>query len=169
MLQGFPYAFCSFRLARMGRTVNAFFIGVSECLHVFGNVESRFIRITLVLDPYGRGARFTILGGIGVHAGAARQQVEALAERIGGLLVTTVKAKDLFRGNPWDLGILGSSSHSAARSLIETADCVISFGAAMNSLTMSSGIALNLSEMSPSTTSSPPSCASSHDRRTSVR
>lgn len=83
-----------------------------------------------------------IVGGIGVHRGGAREAVEALADRIGALLITTVKAKDLFRGNPYDLGILGSSSHSLARRYIEQADVVIAIGGALNSLTMSSGIAL---------------------------
>jgi thiamine pyrophosphate-dependent acetolactate synthase large subunit-like protein len=103
---------------------------------------ARAASITSAVELLSRAKRPIILGGIGVHSGGARARVEALADRIGALLVTTVKAKDLFRGNPWDLGILGSSSHSAARSLIETADCVLAFGAAMNSLTMSSGIAL---------------------------
>jgi thiamine pyrophosphate-dependent acetolactate synthase large subunit-like protein len=83
-----------------------------------------------------------ILGGIGVHRGGARAAVDALADRIGALCVSTVKAKDLFRGSPWDIGILGSSSHSLARRCIEQADVVIAVGGALNSLTMSSGIAL---------------------------
>ncbi|MCY7307604.1 MAG: thiamine pyrophosphate-dependent enzyme [Rhodoferax sp.] len=71
-----------------------------------------------------------------------RAAIEALAERTGALLVNALKAKDLFRGNPYDVGILGSSSHSVARRYIEQADCVIAIGVALNSLTMSSGIAL---------------------------
>lgn len=83
-----------------------------------------------------------VVGGIGVHRGGAREAVDALAEKIGALCVTTIKAKDLFLGSPWDIGILGSSSHSLARRHIEQADCVIAIGCALNSLTMSSGIAL---------------------------
>lgn len=83
-----------------------------------------------------------IIGGIGVHRSGAREAVDALAEKTGALCVTTVKAKDLFRGSPWNLGIIGSSSHSLARRHIEQADCVIAIGAALNSLTMSSGTAL---------------------------
>ena len=83
-----------------------------------------------------------IVGGVGAHRAGARQVIEALAEKLGALLVTTLKAKDLFRGNPYDLGILGSSSSSAARSLVEQADCVLAFGAGLNVLTMTSGTAL---------------------------
>ncbi len=83
-----------------------------------------------------------IVAGVGAHRGGARAAIEALAERTGALLVNALKAKDMFRGNPYDLGILGSSSHSVARRYIEQADCVIAIGVALNSLTMSSGIAL---------------------------
>lgn len=83
-----------------------------------------------------------IVAGVGVHRGGARAAVEALAEKTGALLVNALKAKDLFRGNPYDMGILGSSSTSLARRYIEQADCVLAIGVALNSLTMSSGIAL---------------------------
>ena len=83
-----------------------------------------------------------IVAGVGAHRGGARAAIEALAEKTGALLVNALKAKDMFRGHPYDLGILGSSSHSLARRTIEQADCVLAIGVALNSLTMSSGIAL---------------------------
>jgi thiamine pyrophosphate-dependent acetolactate synthase large subunit-like protein len=86
--------------------------------------------------------RLLIVAGVGAHRGNARAAIEALAERTGALLVNALKAKDLFRGNPYDLGILGSSSTSLARRYIEQADCVLAIGVALNSLTMSSGTAL---------------------------
>lgn len=83
-----------------------------------------------------------IVAGVGAHRGGAREAIEALADKTGALLVNALKAKDLFRGNPYDMGILGSSSTSLARRYIEQADCVLAIGVALNSLTMSSGIAL---------------------------
>ena len=83
-----------------------------------------------------------IVAGVGAHRGGARAAIEALAEKTGALLVNALKAKDMFRGHPYDLGILGSSSHSLARRTIEQADCVLAIGVALKSLTMSSGIAL---------------------------
>jgi len=83
-----------------------------------------------------------IVAGVGAHRAGARAAIEALAEKTGALLVNALKAKDLFRGSPYDMGILGSSSTSVARRYIEQADCVIAIGVALNSLTMSSGIAL---------------------------
>ena len=83
-----------------------------------------------------------ILAGAGAWRAGAREAIEQLADKTGALLVNALKAKDMFRGSPYDLGILGSSSHSLARRHIEQADCVLAIGVALNSLTMSSGIAL---------------------------
>jgi thiamine pyrophosphate-dependent acetolactate synthase large subunit-like protein len=80
-----------------------------------------------------------IVGGLGAHRAGARKAIEELAERIGGLLVTTARGKDLFRGNPRNLGIIGSFSHSIARRMADQADCVIAFGAGLNFLTTSFG------------------------------
>ncbi|MBU3737895.1 MAG: thiamine pyrophosphate-binding protein [Rhodoferax sp.] len=83
-----------------------------------------------------------IVAGVGAYRAGARPAIEALAEKTGALLINALKAKDLFAGHPYDLGILGSSSHSVARQLVEQADAVIAIGVALNSLTMSSGSAL---------------------------
>jgi thiamine pyrophosphate-dependent acetolactate synthase large subunit-like protein len=83
-----------------------------------------------------------ILAGLGAHRAGARKSVEMLAEKIGALLVTTARGKDLFRGNPYSLGIIGSFSHSIARRMAEQADCVLVFGAGLNFLTTSFGTSL---------------------------
>jgi acetolactate synthase-1/2/3 large subunit len=83
-----------------------------------------------------------IVAGMGAHRAGARQAIEALAERIGALLVTTARGKDLFRGNARNLGIIGSFSHSIARRMADQADCVLVFGAGLNFLTTSFGTSL---------------------------
>ena len=60
----------------------------------------------------------------------------------GAALATTLKAKDLFRGHPFDVGIIGSFSHSAGRRLMDEADCIVVFGASLNQRTTSAGAAL---------------------------
>jgi thiamine pyrophosphate-dependent acetolactate synthase large subunit-like protein len=90
-----------------------------------------------------RGARRpVIVAGRGAHLAGAKEAIEALAERIGALLITTAKGKDMFRGHPFNLGILGSFSHSMARRMVDQADCAIVFGAGLNFLTMSFGQSL---------------------------
>ncbi|MER2534464.1 MAG: thiamine pyrophosphate-binding protein [Rhizobiaceae bacterium] len=83
-----------------------------------------------------------IIGGVGVHRAGARGAVEALGEKLSAVMATTLKGKDLFRGNPFDIGIVGSSSTSVGRQLMEQADCVLAFGAGLNFLTTNSGTAL---------------------------
>jgi acetolactate synthase-1/2/3 large subunit len=83
-----------------------------------------------------------IVAGRGAHLAGAKEAIEALAERTGALLITTAKGKDMFRGHPFNLGILGSFSHSMARRLVDQADCAVVFGAGLNFLTMSFGAAL---------------------------
>jgi thiamine pyrophosphate-dependent acetolactate synthase large subunit-like protein len=83
-----------------------------------------------------------IVAGLGAHSAGAKAALEQLADRIGALLVTSARGKDLFRGHPCNLGIVGSFSHSAARRMIAEADCVLVFGAGLNLLTMSFGHSL---------------------------
>src|SRR6185369_6891388 len=83
-----------------------------------------------------------ILAGLGAHRAGAKAALEQLAERTGALLATSARGKDMFRGHPCNLGIVGSFSHSAARRLIAEADCVLAFGASLNLLTMSFGHSL---------------------------
>ncbi len=83
-----------------------------------------------------------ILAGLGAHRAGAKAALEQLAERTGALLATSARGKDMFRGHPCNLGIIGSFSHSAARRLVAEADCVLAFGASLNLLTMSFGHSL---------------------------
>jgi thiamine pyrophosphate-dependent acetolactate synthase large subunit-like protein len=83
-----------------------------------------------------------VVAGQGAHRAGAKAALEQLADRIGALLVTSARGKDLFRGHPCNLGIVGSFSHSAARRMIAEADCVLAFGAGLNLLTMSFGHSL---------------------------
>jgi thiamine pyrophosphate-dependent acetolactate synthase large subunit-like protein len=83
-----------------------------------------------------------IVAGLGAFRAGARAAIEQLADRIGALMVTTARGKDLFRGNPRSLGIIGSFSHSIARRMADQADCILVFGAGLNFLTTSFGAAV---------------------------
>jgi thiamine pyrophosphate-dependent acetolactate synthase large subunit-like protein len=84
-------------------------------------------------------SRPLIVAGFGAHLAGAKPALETLAEKTGALLITSARGKDMFRGNPWNLGILGSFSHAAARRMVDQADCVAAFGAGLNFLTSSFG------------------------------
>jgi len=80
--------------------------------------------------------------GVGAHRAGARDAIVRLADHVGAALVTTMKAKDMFRGHPFDCGVLGSFSNAGGRRLIEQADCVVAIGASLNQQTTSFGKAL---------------------------
>jgi thiamine pyrophosphate-dependent acetolactate synthase large subunit-like protein len=89
-----------------------------------------------------RSRRPVIVAGLGAHRAGARDALVALAERLGALLMTSARGKDLFHGHPYNLGILGSFSHTMGRRMMDQADCVLVFGAGLNFLTMSFGAAV---------------------------
>jgi acetolactate synthase-1/2/3 large subunit len=90
----------------------------------------------------GKSRRPLIVAGMGAHRAGARAALVALADKAGALLMTSARGKDMFHGHPYNLGILGSFSHTMGRRLMDQADCVLVFGAGLNFLTMSFGAAI---------------------------
>jgi len=86
--------------------------------------------------------RPVIVAGMGAHRAGAKAALQALAEKTGALLMTSARGKDMFHGHPYNLGILGSFSHTMGRRMMDQADCVLVFGAGLNFLTMSFGAAV---------------------------
>src|SRR5262249_51890264 len=90
-----------------------------------------------------RKSRRPVIGaGMGGHRAGAKAALEALAEKTGALLMTSARGQDMFHGHSYNLGILGSFSHSMGRRMMDQADCVLVFGAGLNFLTMSFGAAV---------------------------
>ncbi|MTD53685.1 thiamine pyrophosphate-binding protein [Amycolatopsis pithecellobii] len=83
--------------------------------------------------------RPVVLAGRGAIDPATRAALVRFAARIGAPLTTTLKARDLFRGEPHDLGICGTVAHEVALSTLSAADCVIAFGASLNRFTTMEG------------------------------
>ncbi|GAA2448123.1 thiamine pyrophosphate-binding protein [Actinomadura vinacea] len=83
-----------------------------------------------------------ILAGRGAAAPDARKALLHLAGRIGAPVATTLRARDLFRDEPHDLGIFGTLSDEVALDTIMRSDCVIAFGASLNKWTTAEGSAL---------------------------
>jgi acetolactate synthase I/II/III large subunit len=82
------------------------------------------------------------IAGLGAHRCGARAAIEQLADRVGAVVATSLKAKDMFRGYAYNAGIVGSFSHAAGRRLIDQADCIVAFGASLNQRTTSYGRSL---------------------------
>lgn len=83
--------------------------------------------------------RPVIVAGRGAVLAGAAKSILALAAKIGAPVATTLRAKDLFRGEPFDLGICGTLSHAPATETILAADCLLVFGAGLNSDTTAGG------------------------------
>ncbi len=90
----------------------------------------------------GKSRRPMIVAGMGAHRAGAKAALVALAEKTGALLMTSARGKDMFHGHPYNVGILGSFSHTMGRRMMDQADCVLVFGAGLNFLTMSFGAAI---------------------------
>ncbi|CAN5353863.1 thiamine pyrophosphate-binding protein [soil metagenome] len=82
------------------------------------------------------------IAGLGAHLSGAKEAIQQLADKTGAALVTSLKGKDMFRGHPFNAGIIGSFSHAAGRRFIDDADCVIVFGAGLNQRTTSFGTSI---------------------------
>jgi thiamine pyrophosphate-dependent acetolactate synthase large subunit-like protein len=73
--------------------------------------------------------RPVIVAGRGAIAADARDAVILLAERTGALLATSLKAKNWFDGEEWNLGVCGSLGSATGRELVAEADVVVGVGA----------------------------------------
>jgi len=125
---------------RVARPVDAFAYQPRRQVFVPSGRGSQDVDIAAHL--IGRCQRPLIIAGWGAVQAEARQAIEALGEKIGAVYATTLRASGYFHGNAFDLGVIGSFSHSVARRFIEHADCVIVFGASLNLFTLSAGQAL---------------------------
>ncbi|HSF26173.1 MAG TPA: thiamine pyrophosphate-binding protein, partial [Actinomycetes bacterium] len=83
--------------------------------------------------------RPVVIGGRGAADPAAREAVARLAERIGAPVASTLRGKDLFRGDPFNLGICGGLATPLGTEIIANADTLIAFGASLSALTADYG------------------------------
>lgn len=84
-----------------------------------------------------------VLAGRGACDERSKAALIRLAERIGAPLATTLKARGLFAGEPFDLGVFGTLSTDAAAEAIGAADCIVAFGAGLNKYTAGHGAYLD--------------------------
>ena len=83
--------------------------------------------------------RPVIVAGRGAVVAGAAPALKTLAEHTGALLAASVLAKDIFAGEKRNIGIMGNLADEAAQTALAEADCIISFGAALNSMTSVDG------------------------------
>jgi thiamine pyrophosphate-dependent acetolactate synthase large subunit-like protein len=80
-----------------------------------------------------------LLAGRGAVLSEAGPALRKLGAAAGALIGTTAVAKSLFRGDPFDLGVLGGFSSPTTAALAPQADLVVAFGASLNPWTTRHG------------------------------
>jgi thiamine pyrophosphate-dependent acetolactate synthase large subunit-like protein len=83
--------------------------------------------------------RPAIVAGRGAVLADAGPALRELGERIGAVLATSAVANGLFARDPYAIGIAGGFSSPVAARLLQDADAVIAFGAALNEWTTRHG------------------------------
>jgi thiamine pyrophosphate-dependent acetolactate synthase large subunit-like protein len=75
--------------------------------------------------------RVVVLAGLGAVASGAGAACRALAAKTGGLLMTTLPARGLFRDDPFCIGISGSYTPEAGLEYLKQADFVVAVGCSL--------------------------------------
>lgn len=84
-----------------------------------------------------------VLAGSGVRTPEGRATMLRFARRIGAPVATTLKARDLFLGEPENIGICGTLSDERTTAVFDQSDCVIAFGAGLTRWTTAEGAMLS--------------------------
>lgn len=79
--------------------------------------------------------RPVVVAGRGVVASGSRDVIRDFAERIGAPLLTTLRARSLYGADDCALGILGTLSSPKGAEAVADCDCIIAFGASLNTWT----------------------------------
>lgn len=95
--------------------------------------------IDKIADLVARSSKPIVLAGRGATRAGAGASLRALAEQCGALLATTLFAKGLFNGDPYDIGIAGAYASNLAREMFAEADLVIGVGASLGYYTTEGG------------------------------
>lgn len=90
-------------------------------------------------DILAASARPLVLAGRGAVLAGARAEVQRLAARLGAAVATSFGAKGWLDDHPRSLGNAGGFALSAAREIMNRADCVIAVGARLNDHTTDHG------------------------------
>lgn len=80
-----------------------------------------------------------IIAGRGALKSDGGPEIQRLADSIGALLGTSLGARSMFLGDPFDVGVVGGFSSPIAADLIAKSDVVLAFGASLNAYTTFGG------------------------------
>ena len=87
--------------------------------------------VAAAADGLAGAKRPLVVAGRGAVAADARDPIIRLAGRTGALLGNTLLARDWFRGEPFDVGLVGGLSSRTTRELVNATDVVFAVGASL--------------------------------------
>jgi thiamine pyrophosphate-dependent acetolactate synthase large subunit-like protein len=96
--------------------------------------------IAVLADALMEAEKPVIVAGRGARNPPARDAILRLAELTGAILATSLQAKGLFQGEPYDVGIAGSYASAPSEGLFSDADFVLGVGAELNRYTAEAGL-----------------------------
>ncbi len=111
----------------------------SDIVPVAQRPQADPILVDKICDMIAEAEKPIILAGKGCVRTGAREAIEALADRSGALLATSLLGKGLFHGNPYTMDIAGAYASDWARERYAEADLVIGFGLGLGHYTTESG------------------------------
>jgi acetolactate synthase I/II/III large subunit len=103
--------------------------------------------VAAAADRLAAATRPIVLAGRGAVDSGARESILALAKRSGALLGTTLFARDWFRGEDFDLGLIGGLSSRTTRELLAESDLVLAVGAGLGYFATDNGALLRGKEV----------------------
>jgi acetolactate synthase I/II/III large subunit len=95
--------------------------------------------LTALLEESWAVKRPVVIAGRGALDANAAADLVRIADSIGAVLGTTLTAKSLFAGHPFDMGVIGMLSTPIASDLVIRSDLVLAFGASLNQYTSYAG------------------------------
>lgn len=96
-------------------------------------------QVEIAADLLEQAERPLVLAGAGAVGQRSRAEVLRLADRIGAILGTTLKANCLFVDEPWNVGIVGGLSSATTLELLREVDVVVAVGASLGYFTTDNG------------------------------
>jgi acetolactate synthase I/II/III large subunit len=131
---GVPYD-----LQKLAHTAKAPYVTSASLVPDGGRPQPDPGQLAALVERIRTSKRPVVLGGRGVLRSGAVVQVEALAERIGAVLATTLPVRGMFDHNPFSLGLIGGYGSTLSREVLASADLVIAVGSSLSYYTVDAG------------------------------
>jgi len=115
------------------------YVPADEVLPPVARIPPDPVALAIASEWLAASERPVLVGGRGAAASGAATAISELAATAGALLATTLAAKGLFRGDPFNVGVSGGFSSEDGRAILTQADLVVGLGAGLDSYTLDRG------------------------------